>query len=75
MSDVNEPLNCPLCSVSLLGEPIPKEHLEYYAGTHYKREIGYEDPEIYDGIYYWQCPDCKHEWGGYRALSKKIVGE
>lgn len=64
----NWPEECPLCGVSLLGEPIPEEYREYYAGTHYKREIGVEIPQFYDGIYFYTCPDCRHEWGGYRAL-------
>jgi hypothetical protein len=64
----NEPTNCPHCGVSLLGGLIPQEQAEYFSGTHWKREIGVEISEIYDGIYYWYCPDCKGEWGGYRSL-------
>lgn len=26
------------------------------------REIGYEIPEVYDGILFWVCPDCDHAW-------------
>lgn len=66
----NDPENCPHCKVSLLGETISQELLDtgYYYGTHWKREIGVEIPEKYDGIYYYFCPDCKGEWGGYRSL-------
>jgi hypothetical protein len=65
--DYNAPTNCPHCKASLLGALIPPEQ-GHPKGAHWKREIGVEDPEIYDGIYYWQCPDCKGTWGGYRGL-------
>lgn len=68
--DPNEPLNCPGCKVSLLGDKIGPDISRFYAGTHWKREIGVESPEHYDGVYYFQCPDCGHTWGGYRALQK-----
>jgi len=70
---MNEPTNCPHCKVSLIGEPIPQEHIDkgYYSVTHFKREIGIEIPEKYDGIWYFMCPDCEGEWGGMRAFNKK----
>ena len=70
----NEPLNCPHCGVSLLGEKIPDNIANNYPGTHWKREIGIEVPEGYDGVYYFKCPDCEGEWGGAGELrkSKKI---
>lgn len=68
--DPDEPKNCPHCKVSLLGDPIPDEHLEYYAGSYFKREIRVEDPEKYDGIWYYFCPDCKGEFGGAREWRK-----
>lgn len=64
----NAPEKCPHCGVSLLGGLIPDDIKEHYSGTYWKREIGIEIPEIYDGIYYWECPDCKGQWGGYRSL-------
>jgi hypothetical protein len=70
MSDPNEPLNCPHCGVSLLGDPIPEEWRSSYGGTHYKKEIGVEVPEKYDGVYYYYCRECKGEWGGYRSLGE-----
>lgn len=69
----NYPENCPHCNISLLGEPIPEEHKEHYSegSTHFKREIGMEFPELYDGIWYYMCPDCRFIWGGVRALGLK----
>lgn len=67
----NHPENCPHCKVSLVGDEISKEHKKYYSGTHFKREIGMEFPELYDGILYYMCPDCKGEWGGVRGLGLK----
>lgn len=68
MSNVNDPTNCPACKVSLLGDKIPEDIAKFYHGTHWKREIAIECPEMYDGVYYYQCPDCDHQWGGFRAL-------
>lgn len=64
----NEPTNCPACKVSLLGDKIPADISRFYGGTHWKREQGVVDPLKYDGVYYYECPDCAHTWGGYRAL-------
>lgn len=69
---MNEPTNCPHCKVSLLGELIPDDIRQYYSGIHWKREIGVEVPEKYDGIWYYYCPDCKGEWGGRRSLLMKL---
>lgn len=60
--------NCPHCGVSLLGDPIPEDIRKYYSGTHWKREIGVEVPEIYDGVLYYKCPDCNGQFGGYQSL-------
>lgn len=68
----NDPENCPHCNVSLLDSPIPTESLEYYSGTHFKREIGVEIPEKYDGVWYYFCPDCKGEFGGRRAILEQL---
>ena len=58
--------NCPHCGADLRGDPIPQEYIDagYYAPgtTHYRRNIGVEVPGIYDGILYWQCPDCLLAW-------------
>ena len=55
---------CQKCHADLRGEPIP-EHLrdECYGGaTHYMRTVGVEIPGVYDGVAYWQCPDCDETW-------------
>lgn len=54
--------NCPHCGVSLIGEEIPKDIAHDYSGTHWRREIGIEHPEKYDGVWEWQCPDCEKTW-------------
>ena len=69
--------NCPSCGVDLRGEPIPQEYLDagYYgpSTTHYRRNIGVEVPGVYDGVLYWQCPDCGRAWvrnfGDYDRLN------
>jgi uncharacterized protein with PIN domain len=68
MAMSNHPENCPHCNVSLLDVAIPEKYLgDYQAGTtHYKREIGMEYPEKYDGVWFFRCPDCNGEWGGMR---------
>ena len=57
---------CPYCGVSLQGQPIPPEDREFFGNrTHFKREIGTEDPEVYDGILKFRCPDCDKEWSAF----------
>ena len=59
--------NCPKCNASLIGDPIPKKSQKFFGGkTHFRREIGYEFPELYDGVWYFKCPECPHTWGGAR---------
>lgn len=56
---------CPHCGADLRGSPIPQEYREkgwYGTETHYSRLIGVEVQGIYDGILYWQCPDCGGRW-------------
>lgn len=63
----NQPTNCPHCNTSLLGEAIPEESRHYYGdSTHFKREIGIEIRGLYDGVWYYKCPDCNGEFGGAR---------
>jgi hypothetical protein len=63
---MSTPAECPECKSDLTGDPIPQEFLDkgYYGDdtTHYSRVIGIEDPDVYDGISWWECPDCKHIW-------------
>jgi hypothetical protein len=57
---------CPHCNSSLIGDPIPQEYIDrgYYrpGATHFRREIGVEIPGVYDGVLFWQCPDCAGRW-------------
>lgn len=61
MKDPNEPLNCPHCGVSLLGDKIPQDISKHYSGTHWKREIGIYDRDL-DRTVAYRCPDCGKEW-------------
>jgi Zn-finger nucleic acid-binding protein len=55
--------NCPHCGVSLIGDPIPEDIRHHYSPPYYwRREIGIEYPEKCDGVWEWQCPDCKGTW-------------
>lgn len=56
-------LDCPLCKSNWRGAKIPDKYLHLYAGTsgYFSRLIGVETPE-YDGVSYWQCPDCDGLW-------------
>jgi predicted RNA-binding Zn-ribbon protein involved in translation (DUF1610 family) len=61
---------CPSCKADLRGKPIPEEYLR--AGHYgewdgvtprfYSRIVGIEVRGVYDGVLYWQCPDCGHKW-------------
>lgn len=61
---------CPLCGADLSGEPIPEESLAagYYGEwdgvtpRYYSRMCGYVIPEVYDGVLFWNCPDCGGCW-------------
>lgn len=54
--------NCPKCNISFIGDPIPEDIVEYYSGTHWRKEIGIEVPGKYDGISYFMCPNCEYKW-------------
>lgn len=60
-TEADEPLNCPHCKVSLLGDSIPEDIKEHYSGAYWKREIG-----IYcwdrDRTVSYKCPDCGEGW-------------
>ena len=54
---------CPECKADWQGDPIPENIRQHYGETtHWSRLIGIEDPLIYDGISWWQCPDCEARW-------------
>jgi len=58
--------NCPHCGVNLIGAEIPAEDRHCFGkATHFRRNIGIEYPEIYDGILHWRCPDCSGEWARF----------
>lgn len=60
---MNNPDKCPHCSSDLRGEPIPEHLHKYYDAPYYwRREIGIEYPDKYDGIWEWRCPDCLGTW-------------
>jgi hypothetical protein len=65
------PDNCPDCRTSLKGAEIPTQDREFYSGTHFNRVIGIEDPEIYDGVDKWRCPDCGYEWSAFPFSMEK----
>ncbi len=56
---------CPKCNANLQGAPIPQESIDkgwYGTSTHFSRKIGIEISGVYDGVLYWQCPDCGWAW-------------
>lgn len=54
--------HCPHCGANLDGELIPASG-QYWGGRkHYGREIGIEVRGVYDGVLFWQCPDCEGRW-------------
>lgn len=60
---------CPRCNSDLRSSPIPEEHKDSYpeGQTHFSRVIGveyaYDNPNHYDGVSEWVCPDCKYREG------------
>jgi hypothetical protein len=48
---------------------------------HFYRVIGIEDPEVYDGVSWWRCPDCGSEWDRWTGkltltgVPKKAAGQ
>jgi hypothetical protein len=67
---------CPFCKADLSGEPIPENLREMYpsGATHYSRLIGIEVPELYDGVSYWECPDCHVRWDRWTGKKIRSVG-
>lgn len=71
--------NCPDCSADLRDKEIPAEYLRkgYYGPwaegdppRYWYRTIGVELPGVYDGILFWQCPDCGYRW--HRWADKRM---
>lgn len=44
---------CPHCRADLAYE---------VDGKTYSRGIGVEIQGVYDGVLFWRCPDCGHDW-------------
>lgn len=60
--------SCPKCGVSWDGGPIPADIREHYSPPYrWSRVIGIEYPERYDGVWEWQCPDCKATFPRFRS--------
>ena len=62
MGDLNAySTRCPHCTTDLRGDEIPNP--EAYGGRQfYDRTIGVEISSIYDGILFYECPDCGGRW-------------
>lgn len=70
--------NCPHCGTSLIGEKIPCDQREFFGNkTHFRREIGLEFPEVYDGVIAYKCPDCKKSWkaGNFKGSYGDILND
>lgn len=71
---------CPHCRTNLIGgliaDTVGEEAAKHYAGTHWRKEIGVEIPEVYDGTLYYRCPDCGgawHRWAPGSGLHEKAI--
>lgn len=54
---------CPECDASWDGGDIPEANRKYYAPPYkWSRLIGIEILHKYDGVSFWQCPDCPARW-------------
>lgn len=69
-----EPLNCPNCGVSLLGDKVPDEDQDMFKTTHFKREIGVYDIDL-DMTVKYKCPDCDAYWDKAGNLFKWVNGQ
>lgn len=69
--------SCPHCNASLIGNQIPEDQRAVFGGaTHFRRQIGIEVLGVYDGVLYYQCPDCKghwHRWPEGHELRERTV--
>lgn len=53
---------CPECNADWRGKLIPKKNRHLYSSDHYSRLIGIEIQGGYDGVSFWECPDCHSRW-------------
>ena len=68
-----EGVTCDGCGADLRAAPIPEKDRSWYPPnvTHFTRVIGiqygYTNPDHYDGVSEWRCPDCgrrEGRWSG-----------
>ncbi len=74
LSDIFDDIRwCPECGADWQGELIPEKYRYNYSkySTHFSRLIGIEIQGEYDGVSYWECPDCHMRWD--RWTGEKIV--
>lgn len=62
--DVNQDTElCPNCKADFDGGPIPEDIREHYSPPYrWSRKRGIVDLMGYDGVSWWQCPDCQYTW-------------
>jgi len=52
------------------------EHIKTFYSPPYKFsrlvgvELPYTHPDHYDGVSYWECPDCKHQFPRFRKSAR-----
>ena len=65
--------SCPRCQSDWRGKLIPPKDRHFFAGTkpHFRRLVGVEVPG-YDGVSYWQCPDCNAMWDRWTGTPTNI---
>jgi rubredoxin len=55
--------------IGMSDEQLEVEMKKYYSPPYrWGREIGVEVSELYDGISYWECPDCHTHFDGFTGL-------
>jgi hypothetical protein len=66
---------CPFCSADLRGDQVvPPEHREAFGGiSRYGRQVGVERSRDYDGVLYWQCPECAGRWHRFQMTDPTIL--
>lgn len=64
---------CPVCHADWRGKKIQEKHREYYGNhTHFSRLLAHEISDVYDGVLYWQCPDCKNNFPRFKRSVSEI---
>ena len=74
---MSESVTCSVNGCDLRSRKIPRPCLElgYYGPwspedgpRYYSRLVGVEVSGVYDGVLYWQCPDCGAAWHRFPAI-------